>query len=135
MLCLPRSFQYSQKNAVLVPAAALGVGGMVVCWLMSRRKVKRLEVGDGWWGSGERALREKEDERIRPFRIETSDKEIEVPVAGVQGGEGSCEMEPPSLSPPCCLQTHQCSYLILLDEAVSSSFLSQMWVQIHCNVP
>ncbi|KAM9195650.1 epoxide hydrolase 1-like [Mergus octosetaceus] len=72
-----RSFQYSQKNAVLVPAAALGVGGVVVCWLMSRRKVKRLEVGDGWWGSGERPLREKEDERIRPFKIETSDKEIE----------------------------------------------------------
>ncbi|XP_035177681.1 epoxide hydrolase 1-like [Oxyura jamaicensis] len=72
-----RSFQYSQKNAVLVPAAALGVGGMVACWLMSRRKVKRLEMGDGWWGSGERPLRENEDERIRPFKIETSDKEIE----------------------------------------------------------
>nr|XP_013026466.2 epoxide hydrolase 1-like isoform X1 [Anser cygnoides] len=72
-----RSFQYSQKNAVLVPAAALGVGGMVVCWLMSRRKIKRLEMGDGWWGSGERPLRENEDERIRPFKIETSDKEIE----------------------------------------------------------
>uniref|UniRef100_A0A8C3CK99 Epoxide hydrolase n=1 Tax=Cairina moschata TaxID=8855 RepID=A0A8C3CK99_CAIMO len=56
---------------------ALGVGGMVVCWLMSRRKAKRLEVGDGWWGSGERSLREKEDESIRPFKIETSDKEIE----------------------------------------------------------
>ncbi|XP_009684985.2 epoxide hydrolase 1 isoform X1 [Struthio camelus] len=70
-----RSFEYSPKNAVLVPAAALGVGGMLVCWLMSRRKIKTLEMGDGWWGSGEKPL--KEDERIRPFQIETSDKEIQ----------------------------------------------------------
>ncbi|NWI13392.1 HYEP hydrolase, partial [Crypturellus soui] len=75
ILHLPRSFEFSQKKGILVPAAALGVGGMLVCWLMSRRKIKTLEMGDGWWGAGEKKL--KEDERIRPFRIETSDKEIQ----------------------------------------------------------
>ncbi|XP_040523585.1 epoxide hydrolase 1 [Gallus gallus] len=72
-----RSFQYSQKNAVLVPVAAVGVGGMLACWLMSRRKIKSIEMGDGWWGSGEKPLKGKEDESIRPFKIETSDEEIE----------------------------------------------------------
>ncbi|XP_026701911.1 epoxide hydrolase 1-like isoform X1 [Athene cunicularia] len=72
-----RSFEYSQKNAVLVPAAMLGVGGMLVYWLRSRHKIKTIEMGDGWWGSGERPLKGKEDESIRPFKIETSDKEIE----------------------------------------------------------
>ncbi|NXS94197.1 HYEP hydrolase, partial [Jacana jacana] len=77
ILCLLRSFEYSQKNAVLVPAAALGVGGILVFWLRSRHKIKTIEMGDGWWGSGERPLKGKEDESIRPFKIETSDKEIE----------------------------------------------------------
>ncbi|NXT22652.1 HYEP hydrolase, partial [Syrrhaptes paradoxus] len=77
VLCLPRSCEYSQKNAILVPVAALGVGGMLVCWLRSRHKIKTIEMGDGWWGSGERPAKGKEEERIRPFKIETSDKEIE----------------------------------------------------------
>ncbi|NXL88749.1 HYEP hydrolase, partial [Alectura lathami] len=73
-----RSFQYLQKNAVLVPVAAVGVGGMLVCWLMSRRqKIKSIEMGDGWWGAGEKPLNAYEDESIRPFRIEASDKDIE----------------------------------------------------------
>ncbi|XP_052661224.1 LOW QUALITY PROTEIN: epoxide hydrolase 1-like [Harpia harpyja] len=72
-----RSFEYSQKNAVLAPVAALGFGGMLVYWMRSRQKIKTIEMGDGWWGSGERALKGKEDESIRPFKIETSDKEIE----------------------------------------------------------
>ncbi|KFR10522.1 Epoxide hydrolase 1, partial [Opisthocomus hoazin] len=72
-----RSFEYSQKNAILVPVATLGVGGMLVYWLRSRHKIKTIEMGDGWWGSGERPLKGKEDESIRPFKIETSDKEIE----------------------------------------------------------
>lgn len=83
MLYLPRSFGYSQKYAVLVPAAALGVGGMLVYWLRSRHKIKTIEMSDGWWGSGERPVKGKEDESIRPFKIETSDKEIEVLVAGM----------------------------------------------------
>ncbi|NXX86605.1 HYEP hydrolase, partial [Urocolius indicus] len=77
ILCLPRSFEYSQTNAVLVPAAALGVGGMLIYWLRSRHGMKTIEMGDGWWGAGEKPLKEKEVESIRPFKIETSDKEIE----------------------------------------------------------
>ncbi|XP_054018367.1 epoxide hydrolase 1 isoform X2 [Dryobates pubescens] len=72
-----RSFEYSQKNAVLIPVAALGIGGILLYWLRSRHKIKTIEMGDGWWGSGERPLKGKEDESIRPFKIETSDKEIE----------------------------------------------------------
>ncbi|NWS81086.1 HYEP hydrolase, partial [Toxostoma redivivum] len=72
-----RSFEYSQKNAVLVPVAALGVGGVLFCWLKSGHKMKIIDMGDGWWGSGERSLKGKEDATIRPFKIETSDKEIE----------------------------------------------------------
>ncbi|NXX42229.1 HYEP hydrolase, partial [Tricholaema leucomelas] len=77
ILWFPRSFEYSQKNAVLLPVAALGVGGILVYWLRSRHKIKTIEMGDGWWGSGERPLKGKEDESIRPFKIETSDQEIE----------------------------------------------------------
>ncbi|XP_051469229.1 epoxide hydrolase 1-like isoform X2 [Apus apus] len=71
------SVEYSQKNAVLLSAATLGAGGVLVYWLRSRYKIKTIEMGDGWWGSGERLLKGKEDESIRPFKIETSDKEIE----------------------------------------------------------
>lgn len=89
MLCIPRSFQNSQKNAVLVPVAAVGVGGMLVYWLMSRRKIKSIEMGDGWWGSGEKPLKGKEDESIRPFKIETSDEEIEVEFDSGSAGNGA----------------------------------------------
>lgn len=43
-------------------------------------------MGDGWWGSGEKPLQGKEDESIRPFKIETSDEEIEV-----EFGSGSAD--------------------------------------------
>ncbi|XP_037230718.1 epoxide hydrolase 1-like [Falco rusticolus] len=72
-----RSFECSQRNAVLVPVAALSVGGMLVYWLRSRHKIKTIEMGNGWWGSDERPLKGKEDESICPFKIETSDKELE----------------------------------------------------------
>ncbi|XP_056217944.1 epoxide hydrolase 1-like isoform X2 [Falco biarmicus] len=71
------SFECSQRNAVLVPVAALSVGGMLVYWLRSRHKIKTIEMGNGWWGSDERPLKGKEDESICPFKIETSDKELE----------------------------------------------------------
>ncbi|NXS08846.1 HYEP hydrolase, partial [Neodrepanis coruscans] len=77
ILCFHRSFEYSQKHAVLVPVAALGVGGMLVFWMRSRNRIKILEMGNGWWGSGERPLKGREDRSIHPFKIETSDKEIE----------------------------------------------------------
>ncbi|XP_050805987.1 epoxide hydrolase 1-like isoform X2 [Gopherus flavomarginatus] len=71
-----RSFKCPWRSVILAPAA-LGAGGLLVCWLLSRRKIKTLEMGDGWWGSGERPPREKEDEKIRSFQIETSDREIQ----------------------------------------------------------
>ncbi|NWU99308.1 HYEP hydrolase, partial [Upupa epops] len=72
-----RYFESSQKNAVLVPVAALGFGGVLVFWLRSRHKIKTIEMGDGWWGLGERPQKGKEDESTCPFKIETSDKETE----------------------------------------------------------
>lgn len=39
-------------------------------------------MGDGWWGPSEKRFKGKEDATIRPFKIETSDKEIEVLLAG-----------------------------------------------------
>lgn len=81
-MCLPRSFEYSEKHAVLVPAVALGAGGVLLCWLKSGRKIKVIDMGDGWWAAGERTHKGKEDASIRPFKIETSDKEIEVLLAG-----------------------------------------------------
>lgn len=56
-------------------------------WLLSRRRVKTLEMGDGWWGPGKKPLREKEDEGIRPFQVKTSEKEIQVPLGKEQGTE------------------------------------------------
>lgn len=49
-------------------------------------------MGDGWWGSGEKPLKGKEDESIRPFKIETSDEEIEVEF-GSGSADGEAERE------------------------------------------
>uniref|UniRef100_A0AAQ5XCA9 Epoxide hydrolase n=1 Tax=Amphiprion ocellaris TaxID=80972 RepID=A0AAQ5XCA9_AMPOC len=39
------------------------------------RKVKTIPLGEGWWGAGEKPL--SEDQKIYPFTVQTSDKEIE----------------------------------------------------------
>lgn len=62
--------------------AALGVGGVLFYWLRSGRRMETIDMGDGWWGPSERRFKGKEDTSIRPFKVETSDKEIEVLLAG-----------------------------------------------------
>lgn len=86
---------------MLIPAAALGVGGILLYWLRSGRKIKTIDMGDGWWGSGERPPKGKEDKSIRPFKIETSDKEIEVPLTGGEGGAEICKREAVHHPPHC----------------------------------
>lgn len=49
--------------------------GFVVYWFVSRDKEETLQLEDGWWGPGARPTG-GEDESIRPFKVETSDEEI-----------------------------------------------------------
>ncbi|XP_012499801.1 PREDICTED: epoxide hydrolase 1 [Propithecus coquereli] len=49
--------------------------GFVIYWFISRDKEETLPLEDGWWGPGTRPAA-REDESIRPFKVETSDEEI-----------------------------------------------------------
>ncbi|KAL2770723.1 epoxide hydrolase 1 isoform d precursor [Daubentonia madagascariensis] len=49
--------------------------GFVIYWFISRDKEETLPLEDGWWGPGTRPTA-REDESIRPFKVETSDEEI-----------------------------------------------------------
>ncbi|KAM8945289.1 epoxide hydrolase 1-like [Pelodytes ibericus] len=60
-------------GSVVVPAA---VGGALVCWMLSRGKKKSIDLGEGWWGSGQRPHLLLEDTRVRPFHIEVSEEDI-----------------------------------------------------------
>jgi microsomal epoxide hydrolase len=51
--------------------------GFVIYWFVSRDKEETLPLEDGWWGPGSKPSA-KEDESIRPFKVETSDEEIKV---------------------------------------------------------
>ncbi|XP_066237325.1 epoxide hydrolase 1 [Saccopteryx leptura] len=49
--------------------------GFVIYWFVSQDKEETLPLEDGWWGSGARPTSE-EDESICPFKVETSEEEI-----------------------------------------------------------
>ncbi|ELK32131.1 Epoxide hydrolase 1 [Myotis davidii] len=49
--------------------------GLVIYWFFSGDKEDTLPLGDGWWGPGARPTA-PEDESIRPFKVETSDEEL-----------------------------------------------------------
>ncbi|OBS60226.1 hypothetical protein A6R68_08653 [Neotoma lepida] len=49
--------------------------GLAIYWFVSRDKEETLPLEDGWWGPGSRPSA-REDESIRPFKVETSDEEI-----------------------------------------------------------
>lgn len=64
--------------------------GFVIYWFVSQNKEETLPLEDGWWGPGARPAT-AEDESIRPFKVETSEEEIEVrrsKQAGLSRGEG-----------------------------------------------
>ncbi|XP_040492055.1 epoxide hydrolase 1 [Ursus maritimus] len=50
--------------------------GFVIYWFVSQNKEETLPLEDGWWGPGTRPAA-TEDESIRPFKVETSEEEIE----------------------------------------------------------
>uniref|UniRef100_G1RTU8 Epoxide hydrolase n=1 Tax=Nomascus leucogenys TaxID=61853 RepID=G1RTU8_NOMLE len=49
--------------------------GFAIYWFISRDKEETLPLEDGWWGPGTRSAA-REDNSIRPFKVETSDEEI-----------------------------------------------------------
>lgn len=55
---------------------ALFLGGLVY-YLVQRSKTQVLKTEDGWWGAGAPPDGE-EDISIRPFKVTTSDQELEV---------------------------------------------------------
>ncbi|XP_053568687.1 epoxide hydrolase 1 [Bombina bombina] len=69
------AFNDHWPQSLLVPAA-VGVGSILVCWKLCGSKRKTIEIGDGWWGPGERPSLQSEDTSVRPFRIAVSDAEI-----------------------------------------------------------
>ncbi|KAG8123438.1 hypothetical protein E2320_018823 [Naja naja] len=71
-----RSYDTSQQN-VIAASCVMGGGSLLIYWLLTRRRMKTLEIGDGWWGLGEKPSRNQEDETIRPFQVKTSDEEIQ----------------------------------------------------------
>ena len=66
--------------------------GLIVYWFVSWDKEETLPLGDGWWGPGPRPP--TEDERIRPFKVETSDEEIDVRPLFPSRAEKRGEREP-----------------------------------------
>ncbi|XP_053568690.1 epoxide hydrolase 1 [Bombina bombina] len=68
------AFNDHWPQSLLVPAA-VGVGGILVGWKLCGRTKRTIEIGDGWWGSGERPL-QSENISVRPMRIAVSDAEI-----------------------------------------------------------
>uniref|UniRef100_A0A8C5WKE8 Epoxide hydrolase n=2 Tax=Leptobrachium leishanense TaxID=445787 RepID=A0A8C5WKE8_9ANUR len=66
---------YHDRVCVLVPVA-VGLGGVMVGWMFCGRKPKTIEMGDGWWGSGQRPRLQTEDASVRPFTIEVSEEAV-----------------------------------------------------------
>lgn len=60
----------------LVIGSALAVGGILAYLLLRKKTLKSIPVGEGWWGAGEKPL--SEDDKIQPFKVQTSDEEIQV---------------------------------------------------------
>ncbi|XP_072503808.1 epoxide hydrolase 1 isoform X1 [Notamacropus eugenii] len=47
----------------------------LIYWIINRMNHEKLEMKDAWWGPGSKSST-REDESIRPFKVETSDEEI-----------------------------------------------------------
>ncbi|XP_070295418.1 epoxide hydrolase 1 [Salvelinus sp. IW2-2015] len=71
------SLDPTQQQQLLVAGSAVAVGGLLTCyyWVYQGTKAKRIPIGDGWWGAGEKP--QSEDEKVFPFQVQTSDEEIQ----------------------------------------------------------
>lgn len=61
-----------QRRALV--GSVVAAGGLLAYLYHKRRQVKTIPLVEGWWGAGERPLRE--DDKIYPFEVETSEEEI-----------------------------------------------------------
>ncbi|KAM4591545.1 epoxide hydrolase 1 [Odontesthes bonariensis] len=59
----------------LLIGSAVAAGGILAYAVHRRSRPKTIPFGEGWWGSGEKP--QSEDDKIYPFTVQTSDKEIE----------------------------------------------------------
>ncbi|XP_072247346.1 epoxide hydrolase 1 [Leuresthes tenuis] len=59
----------------LLIGSAVAAGGILAYAVHRRSRAKTIPFGEGWWGSGEKP--QSEDDKIYPFTVQTSDKEIE----------------------------------------------------------
>ncbi|XP_075060567.1 epoxide hydrolase 1-like [Mixophyes fleayi] len=69
------AFNDHWPHSLLVPAA-VGLGGALLCWKLHGRKIKSIELGEGWWGPGEKSHLHNDDTRVRPFVIEAAEADI-----------------------------------------------------------
>lgn len=60
----------------LAVGSAVAAGGILAYLMLRRREVKSIPLGEGWWGAGEKPL--LEDDKVYPFKVQTSDEEIKV---------------------------------------------------------
>ncbi|XP_031695793.1 epoxide hydrolase 1-like, partial [Anarrhichthys ocellatus] len=58
----------------LLIGSAVAAGGILLHMVLKRRQVKSIPLGEGWWGAGNKPL--SEDDKIYPFKVQTSDEEI-----------------------------------------------------------
>ncbi|XP_068183330.1 epoxide hydrolase 1 isoform X2 [Antennarius striatus] len=58
----------------IIISSAVAAGGMLAFIWHKRRQVKSIPLGEGWWGAGNKPL--SVDDKIYPFKVQTSDEEI-----------------------------------------------------------
>ncbi|XP_028279456.1 epoxide hydrolase 1 [Parambassis ranga] len=63
-----------QQQQLLI-GSAVAAGGILAYMVHRRRQAKTIPLGEGWWGAGQKPV--SEDDRIYPFKVETTDKEIQ----------------------------------------------------------
>ncbi|XP_051507921.1 epoxide hydrolase 1-like [Myxocyprinus asiaticus] len=63
-----------QTKLQLLALSSAGIGALL-CYLAWRKSPKKIPVGDGWWGAGEKSI--TEDKTIHKFVVKTSVEEIE----------------------------------------------------------
>ncbi|XP_068423920.1 epoxide hydrolase 1 [Clinocottus analis] len=59
----------------LLIGSAVAAGGVLMHMVYKRQQVKSIPLGEGWWGAGKKPL--SEDDQIYPFKVQTSQEEIE----------------------------------------------------------
>lgn len=64
------------QQGLLIGSALAAAGGLLAYLVYRRKERKTIPLGEGWWGAGVKPL--SEDPKIYSFKVETSDKEIQV---------------------------------------------------------